>query len=36
MHRAKLAKWLLVTAAVSTLTIPIGVDGRFIGKRPYE
>jgi len=26
MHREKLAKWLLVVAAVSTLTIPIGVD----------
>lgn len=26
MHRAKLAKWLLVIAAISTLTIPIGVD----------
>lgn len=26
MHRAKLAKWLLVAAAISTLTIPIGVD----------
>jgi hypothetical protein len=26
MHRGKLAKWLLVTAAISTLTIPIGVD----------
>lgn len=26
MHREKLAKWLLVAAALSTLTIPIGVD----------
>ncbi|MFN6473364.1 MAG: hypothetical protein RMY36_027345 [Nostoc sp. SerVER01] len=26
MHREKLAKWLLVAAAISTLTIPIGVD----------
>ncbi len=26
MHRAKLAKGLLITAAISTLTIPIGVD----------
>ncbi len=26
MHRAKLAKGLLVTAAISTLTVPIGVD----------
>jgi hypothetical protein len=26
MHRAKLARWLLITAAISTLTIPIGVD----------
>jgi hypothetical protein len=26
MHREKLAKWLLVAAAFSTLTIPIGVD----------
>jgi uncharacterized membrane protein YwaF len=26
MRRAKLARWLLITAAISTLTIPIGVD----------
>jgi hypothetical protein len=26
MHRAKLARSLLITAAISTLTIPIGVD----------
>jgi hypothetical protein len=26
MHRAKLGGWLLITAAISTLTIPIGVD----------
>jgi hypothetical protein len=26
MHRAQLARWLLITAAISTLTIPIGVD----------
>ena len=26
MHRAKLARGLLITAAISTLTIPIGVD----------
>lgn len=26
MHRAKLTKWLLTVAAISTLTIPIGVD----------
>jgi hypothetical protein len=26
MHRAKLARWLLIAAAISTLTIPIGVD----------
>jgi hypothetical protein len=26
MDRAKLARWLLITAAISTLTIPIGVD----------
>ncbi|MBD3883715.1 hypothetical protein IFO70_18285 [Phormidium tenue FACHB-886] len=26
MHREKLAKWLLVVAALSTLTVPIGVD----------
>jgi hypothetical protein len=26
MHRAQLARWLLTTAAISTLTIPIGFD----------
>jgi hypothetical protein len=26
MHRAQLARWLLITAAISTLTIPIGFD----------
>jgi hypothetical protein len=26
MHRAKLARWLLTATAISTLTIPIGVD----------
>lgn len=26
MNRAKLARWFLITAAISTLTIPIGVD----------
>ncbi|UBF26826.1 hypothetical protein K9N68_02200 [Kovacikia minuta CCNUW1] len=32
MHRAKLAKWLLVIAAISTLTIPIGVDAVLLAK----
>jgi hypothetical protein len=32
MHRAKLAKALLVAAAISTLTIPIGVDAVLLAK----
>jgi uncharacterized membrane protein YwaF len=32
MHREKLAKWLLVAAAISTLTIPIGVDAVLLAK----
>jgi uncharacterized membrane protein YwaF len=32
MNRAKLAKWLLVSASLSTLTIPIGVDAVLLAK----
>lgn len=32
MHRAQLAKWLLVAAALSTLIIPIGVDAIILAK----
>lgn len=32
MHRERLAKWLLVTAALSTLIIPIGVDAVLLAK----
>ncbi|GEM_PF-1691019 len=32
MRREKLAKWLLVAAALSTLTIPIGVDAMILAK----
>jgi hypothetical protein len=30
MHRAKLARWLLITVAISTLTIPIGTDAALL------
>jgi len=32
MRREKLAKWLLIAAAISTLTIPIGVDAVILAK----
>lgn len=32
MHQAQLARWLLITASISTLTIPIGVDAVLLAK----
>ncbi len=32
MHRKQLAKWLLATAALSTIIIPIGVDAILLAK----